>query len=94
MLICRIAICNQRVVVCCEDSEEKRSSSPAVGHCPTCRAEMHLADLHPQQAALFARVRLEVSFGSSPGSLINCLDCFKTDLAGSHLSKLKLSGFA
>eukprot|EP00913_Durusdinium_trenchii_P003611 g3341.t1 len=32
------------------DSEEKSSSSSAVGHCPTCRAEMHLADLHPHQA--------------------------------------------
>ena len=32
-----------------EDSEEKLHTSGAVGHCPTCRAQMHLEDLHPHQ---------------------------------------------
>ena len=34
-----------------EDSEEKLHTSGAVGHCPTCRAQMHLEDLHPHQVA-------------------------------------------
>jgi len=38
------------VVVANSQDDEKAMGTGAVGHCPTCRAEMHLQDLRPHQA--------------------------------------------
>lgn len=53
---CQHVFCRQCVEQCLvaeshsQEDDEKAMGTGAVGHCPTCRAEMHLQDLRPHQA--------------------------------------------